>query len=191
MVLAALAAGCGAGSGDPGVATLEGSTTAGASTTAPAETADLEEALLAFTACMREKGFDLPDPELDAAGNVKLVSYVAAAGAAISGPDDAAALREAARSCRGHLDGVALRFAAVDQTALQDRLLAYAGCMREHGFDMPDPDFDAGTEPGRGNPFPGLTAEVFRDPAFQDANEACQGIFAGIIPGRESAGGAG
>lgn len=189
LSLAALSAACGGGESPAGVATLEGESTT--TVAAGAADVDLEEALLAFTACMREEGIDLPDPELDAAGNLKLVSFMADAGMAAAAAGGTEALRDAATTCRSHLAGVALRFASVDRTEMQDRLLAYAGCMREHGFDMPDPDFDARQGLGRGSPFPGLTAEVFQDPAFLEANDACQGIFAGIFPGDEPAGGAG
>jgi hypothetical protein len=172
------------------VATLEGaSTTTTAAGVPDAGEAGPEEALLGFMAGMREEGVDLPDPELDAEGNLKMVSFMAAAGAAMSGREDVESLRAAALSCREHLEGVARRFSSIDRAALEDRMLASAGCMREHGFDMPDPDFDSGSR--RGNPFPGLSAEVFRDPAFLEANEACQGLFARLIPGDEASGGAG
>ena len=130
---------------------------------------------------MREEGIDLPDPELDAEGNLKLVSFMAAPAAAAAQAGGAEAMRDAATACRSHLEGVALRFASIDRTEMQDRLLEYAGCMREHGFDLPDPDF-SGAGPGMRGPFPGIGLGVFRDPAFQEANEACQGIFAGLVP---------
>lgn len=181
LALAAPAAGCGGGEGAGGVATLEGASTT--TTVAPdAGEAGLEEALLAFTACMREEGIDLPDPELDAAGNLKLVSFMADAGAVAAAAGGTEALRDAATACRGHLAGVALRFASIDRTEMQDRLLAYAGCMREHGYDLPDPDF-SGAGPAVRGPFPGLGLGAFDDPAFQEANESCQGIFSGLVPG--------
>jgi len=147
----------------------------------PAGEAGLEEALLAFTACMREEGIDLPDPELDAAGNLKLVSFMADAGMAAAAAGGTEALREAATACRSHLVGVALRFASIDRTEMQDRLLAYAGCMREHGYDLPDPDF-SGAGPGMRGPFPGLGLEALGDPAFVEANESCERVFAGMLP---------
>ena len=182
LSVAAPAAGCGGGGSAAGVATLEGeSTTTVTAVPAGAVDENLEEALLAFTACMREEGIDLPDPELDAAGNLKLVSFMATAGAAAAEAGGTEALREAATACRSHLVGVALRFASVDRTEMQDRLLAYAGCMREHGYDLPDPDFSGGG-PGMRGPFPGLGLGVLDDPAFQEANESCQGVFAGLVP---------
>jgi hypothetical protein len=183
LALAVPAGGCGGGGeGAGGVATLEGASTTTAAAGIPdAGEAGLEEALLAFTACMREEGIDLPDPELDATGNLKLVSFMADAGAAAAAAGGTEALRDAATACRGHLAGVALRFASIDRTEMQDRLLAYAGCMREHGYDLPDPDF-SGAGPGMRGPFPGLGLGVLDDPAFREANESCQGVFAGLVP---------
>ena len=183
LALAALAAGCGGPGGADGVATLDGtSTTVTVAQRAEAGEVDLEEALLAFAACMREEGIDMPDPELDAEGNLRLVSLLGQAGLAAARAGDAAAMRDAATACRSHLEGVALRFASIDRTEMEDRMLEYAACMREHGFDMPDPDFSGGAGPGPRGPFPGIGLEVFQDPAFQEANEGCQGIFAGMIP---------
>jgi len=179
LLVAAPVAGCGGGGSATGVATLEGESTT--TVVAARIDVDLEEALLAFTACMREEGIDLPDPELDASGNLKLVSFMADAGAAAAAAGGTEALRDAATACRGHLAGVALRFASIDRTEMQDRLLAYAGCMREHGYEMPDPDF-SGAGPGMRGPFPGLGLGVLGDPAFQEANESCQGVFAGLVP---------
>ena len=70
------------------------------------------------------------------------------------GPATARSMREAATTCRGHLEGVALRFASIDRTEMEDRTLEYAACMREHGFDMPDPDFSGGAGPGPRGPVP-------------------------------------
>ena len=179
LLAAAPAAGCSDGGSLTGVATLEGESTTTAAA-APIDV-DLEKALLAFTACMREEGVDLPDPELDAAGNLKLVSFMADAGMAAAEAGGTEALRDAATTCRSHLAGVALRFASVDRTEMQDRLLAYAGCMREHGYDLPDPDF-SGAGPGMRSPFPGLGLGVLDDPAFLEANESCERVFAGLVP---------
>ncbi|MFH1331320.1 MAG: hypothetical protein ABIJ48_11785 [Actinomycetota bacterium] len=76
---------------------------------------------------------------------------------------------------------------------LEEALLAFAACMREHGLDLPDPDFtvDGVAGMGRGGPFPGIGLEVFQDPAFQEANEACRGVFAGLLPQGEDPPGGG
>ena len=183
LALAAVAASCGGPGGAGGVATLDGTATSvPVAQRAEAGEANLEEALVAFAACMREEGIDMPDPELDAEGNLHLVSRLGQAGLAAARAGDAAAMREAATACRSHLEGVALRWASSDRTEMEDRMVEYAACIRENGFDMPDPDFSGGAGPGPRGPFPGIGLEVFQDPAFQEAHEGCQGIFAGLIP---------
>jgi hypothetical protein len=53
-------------------------------------------------------------------------------------------------------------------------MLAFAECMREHGIDFPDPQFDGGAVMVGG---PGIDPE---DPEFQAAQEAC----GELLPGR-------
>src|SRR4029453_256487 len=69
-VAALLVAGCGAKPDSPGVATATRSGGhAGATTTTAA---NRERLLLDFTRCMREHGVNMPDPVVDANGNVRL-----------------------------------------------------------------------------------------------------------------------
>ena len=54
---------------------------------------------------------------------------------------------------------------------LEDAMLAYAECMRDHGIDMPDPDFS-----GDGGAFRmGVGADGMdpNDEKFKEADEAC------------------
>ena len=190
---ALLAAGCGGG-GAVGVASLEGGgTTAGRGEEQAGEQAgeqaDLEQALLDFAACMREEGIDFPDPQLDAEGNLDFLPLMAGIGRNSALAGGLEPMRAAAAACRHHLEGVALRFSSFDRTAMQDLLLEYAACVREHGFDLPDPDFTWG--PGRRGPFPGMSLDMLQDPAFRQANEACQDLFAGLLPGEGEAGAGG
>ena len=59
---------------------------------------------------------------------------------------------------------------------MEDLLVEYAGCMRDNGVDMPDPDFSGGSvmiDLGIADP---------NDPTFQAADEACRSILAGFGP---------
>jgi len=182
-VAVVLLAACGGTRQGKGIATLEGAELAGTDEPAAGAEIEVEEALLAFTSCMREEGIEMPDPELDAAGHVKLVQLITRGGLAAARALDPEAVREAGEACRYHLEGVAIQFARIDRSQLQDRLLEYAACMRDNGFDLPDPDFSSGGGgPGLATIFPGIGVEVFEEPAFQTANEECQGIFAGLLP---------
>ncbi len=138
--------------------------------------ADAEEAILAFARCMRDNGVsDFPDPELDANGNLRFFG---------GGPPDdlgvdEATLEAAFDECSPLIEGIIQNFRDVDVSELEDTFLEFAGCMREQGIEMPDPDFSQGFGPGAGG-----RAGIFgdldpQDPEFQAAAEECQGIFEG------------
>lgn len=189
MVLGA----CGSGdAGAEGVASLDGQSSdvvaAGDEAGQPAEEAETEteitqeEALLAFAQCMRENGADMEDPTVDADGNLVFGRFGGQEPGQVSDEDREA--RGAAReACSAELEGAALGFREVDQTALQDNLLAFAQCMRDNGYEeMEDPDFTAfgaGGE-GGGGPFGDIDAS---DPEFNAAQDACSDIIAGFGPG--------
>ena len=185
LALTLIAAAYGGSSSDSaaGVASLaDTDTTIGIDTNVDdTETVDAEEALFAFAQCLRDNGVDVEDPTVDANGNLRI-------GGLRGAPDDPNFDREtvvAARdACSELLSGIAQGFDRGDRTEIEDTLLQYAACMRENGFeDMPDPDF-SNLQPGQGGPF-----DIDRDdPAFQAANEVCQGQFGG---GRGPGGGRG
>jgi len=145
---------------------------------------DDEQALLDFSACMRDQGVDFGDPTVDADGNVRL-NPGGQPGAGI----DRDSVDGAFQICGGYLDGVTLGFRDTDFTELQDQLLQYSVCMRDNGYDMPDPDFSRLGQPGDGpGDGPGGGGGIFGgldfdDPAFQAAQQACQDILAGFGPG--------
>ena len=142
-----------------------------------------EEAILAFAACLRDEGIDVDDPTVDADGNLRPPRP------RDIGQEDREVVRSAMDTCSEHLENVAFGLDAVDRSEREDQLFEYAACMRENGYDMPDPDFSAfgqpgegaGTGGGGGGPF----GEIDRDdPTFQVAQEACADIFGGDrVPG--------
>jgi hypothetical protein len=168
VVAAALLAACANGSDDGGVASLGGDAAAGATGTSGANE-NPEEALQAFAECMREHGVeDFPDPTIDENGGIQIGAPVGGG----EGGTDRKALDAAMEACQDLLpqdlgtgDGGP---SAEDQAALEDALLAYAQCMRDHGIEFPDPEFSGGAViQSGGNVDPS-------DPAFQDADEACK-----------------
>ena len=142
---------------------------------------DQEQVMLAFAACMRENGVEIEDPTVDADGNVGFGRLRSA----IEGDVDPEAIEAAREACEGELEGVALRSGGDrDRTAEQDVFLEFASCMRDNGFDMPDPDFSntgPGSEGGGGGvgPFGELDRN---DPDFVAAIPACQDILSGTGP---------
>ena len=189
-VLALVAAACGGGEDtSSGVASLEGegSTNVSDSAAGPeasAEDVDPEEAMLALTQCLRDEGIDIDDPTVDADGNVLLGRPSFEEG----GPPEG--FREAMNACQSEIEGVTLGGNRPDLTEIQDELLEFATCMRDNGYDMPDPDLSGFTQPGQGGP--GGGDGVFGpidpdDPAFATALESCEDILAGF--GRAPGGG--
>lgn len=161
------------GQGDPTsveVASLDDSSPVSAEASEPA-TVDPETAMLAMAACMRDQGVDVADPEVDEDGNVQPPRPVDPASI------DRATLLTAREACAEHLEGIEFGFQSVDQTELEDTLLSYATCMRDNGYDMPDPDVSAiGAGPGQSGEGP--FGELDRsDPDFAAAQDACQDVL--------------
>ena len=183
VALALLAAACG-GSSDDGVASLEETPTSANLATSDNE---FEQSFLAFTQCLRDEGLDVPDPEFNADGSLQLPS--------LSGFDgvDEDELVAARDTCSEFLEGVTLENFGFDRTSIEDTLFEYASCMRDNGFDMPDPDLDGFLRrtlaQGEQNPDGAAGLGIFggdldfEDPDFIAADEACRPqIFAGFEP---------
>lgn len=143
MVVVALFAACGGGnaSGDEGLATLEEPGQAEESaTTTTASTADVEEAALAFSQCMRDEGVtDFPDPNFSEGGGVTLGGPDGDEGGIDLQSDEVQAAFEA---CGDVLERAAFGPGGgnFDETEIQDNLLAMAGCLRDKGLEVDDPD---------------------------------------------------
>lgn len=144
---------------------------------------DSEQELLDWVECMRDQGVDIPDPEVDADGNLGFPE-----GIQITGDGSGASPEEAQAECGDIPEGAARGGGGerMDQSELEDTVLEYAQCMRDNGVDMPDPEIDGGRVT-MGGPGSGLDQN---DPAFQEAQEACQDIMSGLGggPGAGSSG---
>jgi len=108
--------------------------------------AQSEAAMLAFTQCLRDQGIDVDDPTMDADGNMQLPPINIEMPDAVADPDelpDMSEFEDMIAPCEEHLEGVVSTFSSADTTEVEDKLLAYAECMRENGVDMPDPDFSS------------------------------------------------
>jgi hypothetical protein len=160
--LSLLATGCGGGGGSsPGVAGISSSTT-------PTTTASTRQnGLLAFSRCMRSHGVpNFPDPQRFAGGNVKIAIHQLS-------PSQAALT-----ACSPLLD-----FSAPDQSAAVTRartsaLLAFARCLRTHGFpSFPDP-----TSGGELTHAMLATAGIdLHDPVVVHAADTCTSVTHGVI----------
>jgi hypothetical protein len=162
LVLAA----CGGGSGDSdGVASLSDttgqSTTDGSSGSTGKGKQDPEDAALEYTKCMREHGVDMEDP--GAGGELRLEVR----------PGNQKKVEKAQKACEALLENARPQLSEEQQAAMQEAMLAFAKCMREHGIDMPDPQF---SEDGRMTQRFGSGDVNPDDPRFQEAAKACEPI---------------
>jgi hypothetical protein len=143
---------------------------------------------------MREHGIDMPDPG-QSGGDMVFQRT--------EGDGDADEFEAALADCERFLEGV--RSAIADDPELQaemrERMLEFTECMREHGIDMPDPQFsdDGGfsveiggpDDDGQSHDAGGPDEFALRDDAdFQEAAEECGGGMVAAAPvGSAPAGG--
>ena len=184
LAVAAVASGCGsASSADDGVAALDNAsvTTTDAEREEEADE-DPEEAALAWAKCMREHGVDVPDPEFGDGGTLTIRP---GSGGRRLDRIDSDAFRKAEQACGrpfGRSGPPAL--SADEREEMQEAMLAFAECMREHGIDMPDPEFSGG---GGRMAFRARAAGGGVDPrsdAFREAQEQCGEILEDTLPRR-------
>lgn len=133
----------------------------------PASAVDDREALLAFTDCMRARGIALADPVVEG-DSVKLLP-----------PEgEPLAPRErfeaAQRACREHLPAGLADLGGdaepADTRAREEGALRFADCVREQGFDLPDPRLADGRVV---NWDPGALGVDLDDPEVQRVAELC------------------
>ncbi|MCP3974277.1 MAG: hypothetical protein GY720_07275 [bacterium] len=191
-VMALVATACGGSAdADDGVASLDGTVQLDGAVDTTVSAMSEEEALLAFTACLRDAGVDIDDPTVDSEGNLRIARPNTGAGAAggDSNNFDRDVFRAAREQCGELLDGVALGFRDTDRTEIEDQLLEFAACVRDNGYQIDDPDFSGiPGQGGGGGPFGGIDRE---DPAFVAAAEACQDTLPGFARGGGPGGGRG
>ena len=124
--------------------TLDPQTTEPPSSGRNIDTSELtdEEITTLFTTCMRNHGFNIPDPVVNADGTVDQMALRASLGQdpkfQVSGK-----AREALGDCLPLLEGAtfAKEPSPEDEIQLQDDMLKFAQCLRDKGIDVPDPDF--------------------------------------------------
>jgi hypothetical protein len=184
LAIGLLAAACSSTDSDAGVASLEGESASEQSQDAVVDSASQEEAVMAFTVCLRDEGLDVEDPVVDDQGNLRPPRLRDIADL------DRDVADAAFESCDEYLEDVTFGVDSEDRTEREDELLVFAACVRENGYDMPDPDFSTDRSPGSGGggPYGGLDRE---DPAFQAALAACSDIFGAGAPIPGTGGGQG
>lgn len=199
VAVAMLAASCGGGGESSGLPTL-----VGAATTAPAtgperiEPVSEPTAVTSLSSEAAGAAEPLSSAEADAVDSEASETVAAAEPQAIAGEEPAAPDEGGEEAAEPEVvagEEVAEPEAVAGEEPIErddltdeERLLAFAECMRENGVDFPDPVVEAdgtvifGFRPGRGGGFAALQ-EIGRDPDLPAARDACQGLVAGVAFG--------
>jgi hypothetical protein len=174
--LALALAACGGSPDGDRVASLSGGGATG-TTNGTAKTAkDPQQAALDFAKCMREHGIDMPDPQVDEQGRVR----VRVGGPGGGARPDPKKLDEAQKACGGLMGGGGDGPGQIDPEE-RDAMVAFARCMREHGIDMPDPTGDGLVMRRDDDGGPDPSSEQ-----FQEAEKACDHHLATLGRGKAS-----
>ena len=183
-------AGCGGGGGGNGVASLGGDSsqqTSGDGSSTKVSQRERAAAFRKFTQCMRDHGVDMQDAQIGDDGSFTISAQAdTEAGTGPADPDFAAAND----ACQKYLDGVINGGdreapSAGEIEKIQRQALKFARCMREAGFDFPDPQFESGSG-GGGMVMIGGPGESIdpTDPAVQAAMQRCQKEAGMAKPGK-------
>jgi hypothetical protein len=144
---------------------------------------EMQDAALEFAQCMRDHGIDMPDPDFSGDG----------VAIDIGGPDSGATEEEmqaAQEACQHILDDAApeMNLSPEEVAEMQDKQVAMAQCMRDKGYDMPDPQVDSsgrvtiGAAPGDGGQQPGAAPGSAENDQFRQDMDDC-GEQAGLNGG--------
>jgi hypothetical protein len=148
--------------------------------------AEMQQAALDYAKCMREHGVDMPDPQFNTDGGGGGVAIQIGGPGAEIDPEEMQAADDACKSIMEEIRG---QFEPPDPEQLErmkQEALEFAECMREHGVDMPDPQFSedgAMTVAVGGGRLgeQGSGADPIDTDAFEAASEACGGPGGGMV----------
>ena len=135
--------------------------------------AKTKKAMLDLARCMREHGIDMKDPQFQQGGGV----VMQANGDKGTTPEEQRAAEQACAKYQKQIKPPAGANSPETEARFRKAALANAECMREHGINMPDPQFGSNGEV-RQRIGPGIKPT---DPKFQTAQKACG--RAGMIGG--------
>jgi len=139
---------------------------------------EFQDAMLEFAECMREHGIDMPDPEFDEGGGAMRIG--SGPGSADEGGPSQEEFEAADEACSPIMEDVRpdIQLTPEEQAELQDEMVAVAQCMRDKGWNMPDPEVGEGgevrvqVEPG--DETSGRAPSPENQEAHMEDMEACQ-----------------
>jgi hypothetical protein len=193
LVLVSTLAGCGAaaGPGNDGVVSLASPAPIPGSSATPGPSLDPEEAMEAFSKCMKEHGVEVGIAVIGEGGapGGGGTTVVPSTGGnsdpqAVSGAFDPKKMEEADKACRDLLpSGMLGDPDATIPPEQVEQMLGFAKCMREHGIDFPDPKFDGNgmSIQVSGGAIDAQAVDPLGDD-FQAAQEACGSELPGGAP---------
>ncbi|MFI7326211.1 hypothetical protein ACIBQ3_16300 [Streptomyces rubiginosohelvolus] len=115
-----------------------------------------EDQALEHRKCLREQGLDIPEPKPGENGMGVTID---------GGSMGKEKMEKAFKACEDKAVGGGPKELT---QAEKDKMVAYARCMRQNGFDMPDPTFDGGAMKAA----PALKPKDMKK--FDKANKACE-----------------
>ncbi|MFD5200636.1 hypothetical protein ACFWM7_10890 [Streptomyces sp. NPDC058375] len=115
-----------------------------------------EDQALEHRKCLREQGLDIPEPKPGENGMGVTID---------GGSMGKEKMEKAFKACEDKAVGGGPKELT---QAEKDKMVAYARCMRQNGFDMPDPKFDGGAMQAA----PALKSKDMKK--FEKANKACE-----------------
>ncbi|GGY51426.1 hypothetical protein OH797_15995 [Streptomyces anulatus] len=115
-----------------------------------------EDQALEHRKCLREQGLDIPEPKPGQDGMGITID---------GGSKGKEEMEKAFKACEDKAVGGGPKELT---QAEKDKMVAFARCMRENGFDMPDPKFDGGAMQAA----PALKQKDMKK--FEKANKACE-----------------
>ncbi|MFD7673450.1 hypothetical protein [Streptomyces anulatus] len=115
-----------------------------------------EDQALEHRKCLREQGLDIPEPKPGQDGMGITID---------GGSKGKEEMEKAFKACEDKAVGGGPKELT---QADKDKMVAFARCMRENGFDMPDPKFDGGAMQAA----PALKQKDMKK--FEKANKACE-----------------
>ena len=129
--------------------------------------ANAEDAALEYAKCMREHGVDVPDPKPGQGGfGIQIQS---------SDPRENQNFQDAQDACGDILQKAIPEGDRPDPAEMRDKLHEMTECLRDKGYDVPEPQiFGPGDEPPDNPPAPDKDLQdLMDDPDFQQAQEDC------------------
>jgi hypothetical protein len=130
--------------------------------------ANAEDAGLEFARCMRERGVDIPDPKPGSGGGFSFEFR--------GDPRQNENFEEAREACGGILENAIPEGERPDPAEIRDKLHQMTECLRDQGYDVPEPQvFGPGEDPPDepAEPPSEEMQDLMDDPEFEQAQEDC------------------